>query len=310
MIRNAVSCTSLRDQDKLHTHCGCCSQCLDRRFAIVAARLEAEDPSEMYGTDVLIGKRETERSRTMAVDWTRHALRLSTMELRTFMDVFGQELLRIVSGYPDEPRSYVLRQCLELHRRQANLVVAVLKRSVTENAEALALQTLPGSSLLVLHLGGNAVDGLPPDPRSRDPHLEPRDKYEENVADIVPDALRPLEAAFVQEEGSPVVKIIGLCRVEGRLAELVHVLKVPFDEDRAERRKRAEHRYLQVGRIGSQMTASKDGIAQTVKRCRETVKEAFTEVFGRPPGKHLLIESQKSRGYRLDPDLRIVAPGD
>ena len=38
LIQHTVSCTRSYDITKLHTHCGCCSQCLDRRFAVLAAR--------------------------------------------------------------------------------------------------------------------------------------------------------------------------------------------------------------------------------------------------------------------------------
>ena len=44
LIAQSVSCTSLQAQSNTHTHCGSCSQCLDRRFAIVALGLEEYDP--------------------------------------------------------------------------------------------------------------------------------------------------------------------------------------------------------------------------------------------------------------------------
>ena len=44
----------------MHSHCGCCSQCLDRRFGALAAGLGEDDPEEMYEVDLLTGARETE----------------------------------------------------------------------------------------------------------------------------------------------------------------------------------------------------------------------------------------------------------
>lgn len=38
LIRHTRSCTRIRDMTTLHPHCGQCSQCIDRRFAVIAAR--------------------------------------------------------------------------------------------------------------------------------------------------------------------------------------------------------------------------------------------------------------------------------
>jgi 7-cyano-7-deazaguanine synthase in queuosine biosynthesis len=46
LIKHTVSCTRSYDITKLHTHCGCCSQCLDRRFAVLAADAAEHDPVE------------------------------------------------------------------------------------------------------------------------------------------------------------------------------------------------------------------------------------------------------------------------
>jgi hypothetical protein len=86
------------------------------------------------------------------------------------------------------------------------------------------------------------------------------------------------------------------------------VLKGPFEADRAAKRPRDEHRFCSTGDIASQIVVGKDAVAQNIRRCRMTIAEAFETVHGRAPGKALLIEAAKGKGYRLDPDLRIVAP--
>ncbi|SFG41190.1 7-cyano-7-deazaguanine synthase (queuosine biosynthesis) [Palleronia marisminoris] len=88
-IVRAVSCTSIREQNSLHTHCGACTQCFDRRFAILHAGLADYDPEEIYGTDILFGERTTHRAITMAVEWTSHALRLGDLDEQAFMTAFG-----------------------------------------------------------------------------------------------------------------------------------------------------------------------------------------------------------------------------
>jgi len=51
------SCTRPRIMTKIHPHCGVCSQCIDRRFSVIAAGLEKNEPSELYGVDLLTGDR-------------------------------------------------------------------------------------------------------------------------------------------------------------------------------------------------------------------------------------------------------------
>ena len=51
LLMNTHSCANVRSADRMRTHCGRCSQCIDRRFAVFAAGCERHDPSEMYGVD-------------------------------------------------------------------------------------------------------------------------------------------------------------------------------------------------------------------------------------------------------------------
>jgi len=73
LISSAVSCSSTRNIPKAFSHCGCCSQCIDRRFASYAAGLEMYDAE--YEDDFIIKNPNDE---------TRHRLyqilRLASME--------------------------------------------------------------------------------------------------------------------------------------------------------------------------------------------------------------------------------------
>lgn len=66
LIKHTVSCTHTWEMTTLKTHCGVCSQCIDRRFATLSAGCpDAEDPEEMYKVDLLRGERAPGESRTM-----------------------------------------------------------------------------------------------------------------------------------------------------------------------------------------------------------------------------------------------------
>ncbi len=123
LIASSVSCTSLSVQGGAATHCGACSQCLDRRFAILSLGLEGQDPPAAYLTDVITGPRAAEKSRIMALDWTRRSLDAADLDISAFMIGCGLELSRIVSGFPDMASGQAIAQVHDLHRRHGMAVI-------------------------------------------------------------------------------------------------------------------------------------------------------------------------------------------
>ena len=117
LARHTVSCSRIHWMTRLHTHCGCCSQCLDRRFAALAAGLGEDDPAEMYETDLLTGARDDDLNKTMAESFVRHALELGDMTERSFASRFGGELGRTVSCVPGMSADDAARAFLDLHHR-------------------------------------------------------------------------------------------------------------------------------------------------------------------------------------------------
>ena len=308
-IKDSVSCTSIRDQDTLHTHCGACSQCFDRRFAILANGLADYDPEDMYHTEILTGPRETGRSRTMAVDWTRHALSLCDITARSYLSQFGQELLRVIRGHPDMPQSDALERSLALHHRHAAAVISALESAFKQHATALAQGLLPQNCLLRLHAGAGSSD-LPTlnftlESLSRAPSNTLNDA--DNQRDIVPETDEVLAVTFLVEQDIPIVVVRGIGRYVGANAKVVHVLKSPFDEDRAAGRSTQDHQYLLSGTIATKLAIDKEAVDQRVSRLRKALKQDYSAIFGKSPNGPLLIQSRKASGYRLDPTLRIVA---
>jgi 7-cyano-7-deazaguanine synthase in queuosine biosynthesis len=77
LIRHTRSCTRVHAMTNLHT-CGSCSQCIDRRFAVLSAGQEGEDPTEAYKIDLLQGEREAGPDREMALAFVRFALKVES----------------------------------------------------------------------------------------------------------------------------------------------------------------------------------------------------------------------------------------
>ena len=153
LIGRSVSCSAVWKRSKDEPHCGSCSQCVDRRFAIVAAGLTDHDPAAGYGTDVMVGPRETEQSRILALDWVRHAVGFESIDPKAFMGRFGSELMRIVKGLPPPAATEAARRTIDMHRRHGISVRSALAVAIQNHSEDLAHQRLPATSLIRMFLG-------------------------------------------------------------------------------------------------------------------------------------------------------------
>src|SRR3954452_16631211 len=151
LIRDTRSCTRVHEMTRLHPHCGQCSQCLDRRFAILEAGQEYEDPDEAYKVDLFTGERPPGPDREMALAYVRSASDVNRMADVAFFSRFG-EASRTVDFF-NEPAGVVAERIFDLHRRHAAGVCTVFDQAVSKHASVLREQSLPPSSLLALVVG-------------------------------------------------------------------------------------------------------------------------------------------------------------
>ena len=70
------------------SHCGVCSQCIDRRFASITAGMEEFDSSERYQTDIFRGRLEG------------HGLTMAESYLRFAQKVFWMPADELFTEYP------------------------------------------------------------------------------------------------------------------------------------------------------------------------------------------------------------------
>ena len=149
LIKGTVSCSRTFDATKLHTHCGRCSQCIDRRFATLAVGLtDEEDPWEMYKVQLMTDERVVGETRTMAESFLRRALALRTMNSLEFLKAYPEasRALRHV-GLPSEQAAQRIH---DLHRRHGEEVQAALTEGHRRHAAEFQAAKLPDSCVLVL----------------------------------------------------------------------------------------------------------------------------------------------------------------
>ena len=73
LINSSVSCSRTYQKLGNATHCGKCSQCIDRRFAVYAAEADSKDEGGIYSFDFLNEKIDNGELRTQIIDYLRQA---------------------------------------------------------------------------------------------------------------------------------------------------------------------------------------------------------------------------------------------
>jgi hypothetical protein len=156
LIADTCSCSHSMFQSKTQRHCGCCSQCIDRRFAITAAGLLAYDSEADYVSDVFVGLRKEGPERNIAVDYARHGVELWRRSESELATLFNAELTRAVRYEPK--RSEAAERLISMHKRHGEVVTRVLEQKVAENAAKLVGGNLDDTSMLALVIGKKHVE--------------------------------------------------------------------------------------------------------------------------------------------------------
>lgn len=133
---------------KTQLHCGTCSQCIDRRIAIIAAGLADHDPDRDYRTDVFTGARTDRYSRNMAINYARHGTELCRCTDEELAVRFSRDLSRAIRPFSNQRDA--AQKFVKMHQRHGEAVTRVLQDQVKHHAQALASCELAESSLVSL----------------------------------------------------------------------------------------------------------------------------------------------------------------
>ncbi len=303
LIAHSVSCTRVHRMTTLHTHCGACSQCLDRRFAVLAAGLQDHDPAEMYGIDLLTGAREDGEERTMAEAMVRHALEFRRMNELAFVGQYAGELSRASSCYPGTTPDQAAEQIFDLHRRHGEVVYRVLENGIKTFAGKLVDKTLPASCLLRMAVQGHA--SAFDETLIRDP-VEARDA--DAAADDTRDFHRSSEIQMSLDEQARRVVFDGLPPIEGRATySLLDKLAATHREDTRVGRSPVNYRYTLARVLADVLSIEEATLRRRVSRFRQRIADLFVRHFGFPLAQDAVIETREWKGYRLNPGVRVLA---
>jgi REase_DpnII-MboI/Queuosine biosynthesis protein QueC len=151
LILHTVSCAHVVHGSSSQRHCGTCSQCIDRRIAVMAAGQSESDPSDDYQSDVFTGPRKPGYEQNMATNFVRHAIELSSMSEDEMAAKFNLQIGQAVRY--EQRKSAAARKMIRTYKRHAASVRSVLEQQIAAHAPDLVERTLCETSMLALVAG-------------------------------------------------------------------------------------------------------------------------------------------------------------
>ena len=284
LIGHTVSCARVRDRTRLHPHCGVCSQCIERRFAILAAGQAENDPADMYKVDLLLGPRKVGPQRTLAEAYVRTASTILRMADTAFIANYG-EVFRAVR-YLGEPENVAGRKIIELHRRHAAGVCRVVDAAIRQHAAALRGRDLPDSCLLVLTVGGRGDQvGLP--------RVTSDDRAGE-----VPEAPADVLIAFDPQEEAV---LLGSGELKGAHYSLLEAMRPIYQTARDARFLPQDYPPIPASELADALGVTEEAMRRRVVKVRRAIERPGVDPDA-------VIENLPWRGYRLSPYVRLISP--
>ncbi len=170
-IESTRSCADSTYQNP-HTHCGTCSQCIDRRFATLASECQKHDPDRLYKVNVFTDPLSTPQDRAMALGFMGFAQKVDSMTREGFVHACSSEVHQIARHMGAESTEVGLNALYLLHQRHAGSVLEVMGRWIAEYSLPLVRVNLPNTCLISmvgerLHLLDRKRDEASPHERKK-----------------------------------------------------------------------------------------------------------------------------------------------
>lgn len=162
LLARTNSCGKHRNRPTAKPHCGGCSQCIDRRFAVIEAELERFDPITNYEIDLFKDELLEGEPRTIGVSYVRFAQGVGKIDADRLYDEY-EELSACLD--PNDPR--FMEQALgiaDMLKRHAEQTMGVVRMMVLRHADAIARHALDDHSLLQLWLAEGSASARDTDP--------------------------------------------------------------------------------------------------------------------------------------------------
>lgn len=151
LIKSTVTCTKTFLGFKNRTnasHCGFCSQCVDRRFAMYATNLQAYDA--VYDFDLATESFPSKDARTHVIDYIRYAYSFATTHFAEFCESFLEPLADLTEYIRNVDEEKEVTDLHQLYLRHTSAVQRAYRR-MEEGHDSIFRPRLPDSIYEVMN---------------------------------------------------------------------------------------------------------------------------------------------------------------
>ncbi|MCC3306223.1 7-cyano-7-deazaguanine synthase [Sneathiella sp. HT1-7] len=285
-IAHTRSCADVHNQTRQHVHCGRCSQCIDRRFAIMAAGLQKHDPEEAYRVDLMTGTRTSVQDKEVALSYVRNALGYDVMSPHQLERHFPEVLSAI--KYLDESPDVALMRLSDLLKRHGAGVIKIMKDiKSTSHPDDFPSDSLPSMFGELQQEQVTILFGI---------------ASSENVK-IMP--LEPLQLVFDGKRKT--LTINEMVELRGAAYQLLSVLAEKHLEAAGQGLNLLDYPAIPALSLRKKLgLSSEEAVRQNVKRARNRLAKKFLSAGLNSEHGKILVENLPWHGYRLNPEQTRV----
>lgn len=149
LITSSVSCSKTFQNLEQATHCGQCSQCIDRRFAAYGAEVDGIDESGIYAADFIQQSVEGEVKTTL-VDYVRQVRDFATWNIDHFYTEMLDELVDLTDHISDLSDEEAVEHISKLCRRHGQQILEAIGR-IRSTHDDLSRKIVEGSFLHIVN---------------------------------------------------------------------------------------------------------------------------------------------------------------
>lgn len=291
LLDGTNSCTRPRSWTSAKHHCGVCSQCIDRRFGILAAGMGQYDNAEKYKTDLLTGVRAQSDEIVMAASYVKFAQGFSRLARENFLSEHPQAA-SVLTEFPGISSSEAEQKIFDLHRRHSEDVLRVVEDGYQAHRQQFMKGALPTTCVISLFFARTKVECV----------------HANDVAQQLNDTLDKLSVQrcrfFVDSQrGKERILFKGGFDLAGVNYNLVNALLPNF---RLGKSNNQEIVCINPGTLSETLGIEEASLRKMVKRLREEVTTKLGVDQGIILDTDDFIENVHARGYRLNSNLREV----
>lgn len=293
LLAQTNSCTRTRGMTKKHPHCGVCSQCIDRRFAVLAAGLGNMEASDRYGVDLLIGDRTHDRDVRMAAAYVKFFREFADVLKDKFLTQYP-EITSALDHFSDTPRHEAADRIYEMYLRHHHDVMSVLNEAAEIHRLELTRGTLPSGSLMAMLYNQNRIA------------VSESSNYQEEARAFM-DRLSAPVCEFAVDASACKILFRGDLVLDGKNFELFKVLLPAFREGKS---RGGEVSFIGTQDLTEKLDFTEQSLRQQVTRLRKHVTDRLVVDQGLPFDVNDVIENEVGKGYRINPQLRELSLSD